>query len=361
MKYTNSALGSNLEQALSSSKIVKHDDTWELVGLPTMSRPNYENFKKVLAALGGSWNGKTHLFWRDPSSAIQELLEVGKMPQINPYSLFETPDCAIDDLFLLLDMPEGEYDNPWRILEPSAGRGAIARRIRERLPNAQIDCFEIDPVNREALEAQGFNVIGHDFLEADIKGDYHFVVMNPPFERDAYVAHVTKAYSYVARGGKLGAIAPNSLTFGKTKAVTTLRNLIAERGYCEDIGSPFETTKTRCVAFTMNHYDQEDLERVWARKYGYASGILYEVILHLDNEPEWHKAMEKGQTNREAIGSLADSLVEKYCKDCHLLYWDEKIRNQCIDQFLKHIEPEEPVKTRQQLYEEAQLSFFAPA
>jgi methylase of polypeptide subunit release factors len=358
MIYTNNALGSTLEQILSNAKVVKHDGTWELAELPQMKRPIYESFKKILAAIGGCWNGKTHLFWRDPTAPIQEMLAVGKTPKVNPYSLFETPDCAIDDLFLLLNLPTDDSLIPWRILEPSAGRGAIARRIRERLPNAIIDCYEIDPINRDVLEAQGFNVLGDDFLNAEAKGDYHFVVMNPPFERDSYTEHVQKAYSLLAPGGKLGAIAPHGMTFGSTRAIKDLRNLIAERGYCEDIGSPFETTKTRCVAFTIDHYSEDDLTRVWSKTNGYASWHVYHAMTHLDNEPRWHNAIEKRETSRERIGQLADDLISKYNKECYLLYWDAQVRNHCIDYFLEQIEPE---KTQKELYQETQLSFFAPA
>jgi hypothetical protein len=358
MIYTNSALGSTLEQILSNAKVVKHDGTWELAELPQIKRPIYESFKKILAAIGGCWNGKTHLFWRDPTAAIQEMLAVGKTPKVNPYSLFETPDCAIDDLFLLLDLPTDDSLIPWRFLEPSAGRGAIARRIRERLPNAIIDCYEIDPINREVLEAQGFNVLGDDFLAAEIVGDYHFVVMNPPFERDSYTKHIQKAYSLLAPGGKLGAIAPYGLTFGSTKSIKDLRNLIAERGYCEDIGSPFETTKAHCVAFTIDHYGEDELARVWSKTNGYASWHVCHALIHLDNEPMWQDAMEREEIRRERIGQLADFLVYKYNKECCLLYWDAKVRNHCIDYFLEQIEPE---KTQKEIYQETQLSLFAPA
>jgi hypothetical protein len=358
MIYTNSALGSTLEQILSNAKVVKNDGTWELTELPQMKRPIYESFKKILAAIGGCWNGKTHLFWRDPTAPIQEMLAVGKTPKVNPYSLFETPDCAIDDLFLLLNLPTDDSLIPWRILEPSAGRGAIARRIRERLPNAIIDCYEIDPINRDVLEAQGFNILGDDFLNAEAKGDYHFVVMNPPFERDSYTEHVQKAYSLLAPGGKLGAIAPHGLTTGSTKTIKELRNLIAERGYCEDIGSPFETTKTHCVAFTIDHYGEEEIAHVGSKTNGYASWHVYHALLHLDNEPRWQDAMEREETRREKIGQLADDLIDKHNKECCLLYWDEKTRNHCIDEFLENIEPE---KTQKEIYQEAQLSLFAPA
>jgi hypothetical protein len=361
MIYTNNALGSTLEQILSNAKVAENGNTWELIDIPQMKRPVYESFKKILAAIGGCWNGKTHLFWRDPTAAIQDMLAVGKTPKVNPYSLFETPDSVIDDLFLLLNLPTDDSLVPWRFCEPQAGRGAIARKIRERLPKAIIDCYEIDPINREVLEAQGFNVLGEDFLKAEVVGDYHCIVMNPPFEGDNYTDHIQKAYGLLSPGGKLGAIAPHGMTTGSTKAIKDLRNLVAERGYCEDIGRPFETTNVHCVAFTIDHYGQSEIDRVWARTNGYASWHVYHALLHLDNEPRWQGAIEKRQTDQEKIGQLADFLVGKYNKECCLLYWDEKVRNHCIEYFLERIEPEEPVLTPQQTYQEAQLSFFAPA
>jgi hypothetical protein len=353
MIYTNSSLEATLKNILSTAVVVKNDNNWELINLPQMRRSVYESFKTILEAVGGSWDGKKHIFWRDPTAALQEIVTVGKTPKLNPFSLFETPPSEIDDLFLLLNLPTADSTITGRFLEPNAGRGAIARKIRERFPNAIIDCYEIDPINREVLESQGFNVLGDDFLSAEVPQKYHFVVMNPPFERDSYVDHIQKAYGLLEPGGRLGGIAPHGLTIGRTKAVRSLRNLIAERGHCEDIGRPFEFTKAHCVAFTIDHYSEDEIVRVWSRTNGYASWHVYYALMHLYDEPRWHDAMEKGETNRENIGNLADSLIFKSNKECCLLYWDETVRSQCIDLFLAEIAPDEPVRTQKEVYQEA--------
>jgi hypothetical protein len=334
MQYTTTDLGSN-RKLFENATIVPLGDAWELKGIPQMGRSAYEPFKNVLAALGGTWNGKTHLFYRDPTASIEEMLTVGKVPQINPFSLFETPDDTVSELLDLIDMRhcDDPFTANWRILEPNAGRGAIARQIRERLPLAQIDCIEIDPINREILEAQGFNVIGHDFLEMELEGNYHYVVMNPPFNRDEYVKHITKAYGLLGHNGRFGAIAPEGMLYKGNKASKAFRNLVAERGSLDKIGNPFLTTDVKCVQIKMEAMNQEQLARLWSPKHGYPSWFHYELMLYLDNEPIWHE-----RHNPRNVGAVVDSLVSQFLREGTLVYYDEALRDFAISEYLKEKE-----------------------
>jgi hypothetical protein len=342
MQYS-TALPSSVELLLSTAEIVKNGDVWELTGMPQVSRTVYESFKKVLEALGGSWNGKTHLFYRDPTAAIQEVLQVGKMPALNPYSLFETPDPIVTELLDYIGIHhETDPTFQWRILEPSAGKGAIARQIRDRLPHAQIDCLEIDPINREILEAQGFNVIGEDFLSAELEGGYHFIAMNPPFNGREYIKHIQKAKGLLGLNGMLGVIAPQGMMTDSTKAGIAFRNQVAELGECESIGSPFEFTKTACVLLKMRNLPPDELERQWSRINGYPSWPAYELMLHLDNEPAWHELQSKNVRDRQTIGDLADSLVNQFLREGMLLYYTEALKEYAINAFIDDLQEDEP-------------------
>jgi hypothetical protein len=334
-------LDSSVELLFSTAQIVRNGDRWELTGIPQVSRPVYESFKKVLSALGGSWNGKTHLFYRDPTAAIQEMLQVGKTPEINPYSLFETPDETVTELLDYINMhwcQDPEFQ--WRILEPSAGKGRIARQIRDRLPHGGIDCLEIDPINREILEAQGFNVIGEDFLSAELEGDYHFVVMNPPFNGREYIKHIKKAFSLVKEGGMVGAIAPQeSLRFHMRRSKDTFGNFVAERGDAEDIGSPFEFTNVKCVQIKLLK-SQRLLDDQWAPMGGYPSAHCFNLMVGLTCQRTWHNYLSRKVRERGEVAGIIQSMVAKVAQN-HLVYYDEMVREQLVDEYLDSLTEQE--------------------
>ncbi len=92
-----------------------------------------------------------------------------------------------------------------RVLEPSAGKGNVARALRAA--GAKVTCVEIDPARAAALAADGFTVHAGDFLEysARLGPGKHFdmVVGNPPYEKDQDRRHVLAMLSLVPKIGLL--------------------------------------------------------------------------------------------------------------------------------------------------------------
>jgi len=87
-----------------------------------------------------------------------------------------------------------------RILEPSAGRGALLRAAFEsEHPPAHAVAYDVDPDNvavlRELAERYPIDVIEGDFLasEIDVEDGFHFALMNPPFEDGQDVAFIEHA------------------------------------------------------------------------------------------------------------------------------------------------------------------------
>ena len=112
------------------------------------------------------------------------------------------------------------WDRIESVLEPSAGKGDLARYVagrlhysRNRYPahdsrtwaeaikEADIDCVEIDSNLRNVLEGEGFRVVHDDFLTYETQKRYRLVVMNPPFDNGA--AHLLKALELMQRGGTI--------------------------------------------------------------------------------------------------------------------------------------------------------------
>jgi hypothetical protein len=77
---------------------------------------------------------------------------------------YPTPEKLVEDIvYRLRQRGEFSHVEEMHILEPCAGDGAICRVMKEEFQDATIDCLEIEPVLRESLRGQGFNVIGEDF------------------------------------------------------------------------------------------------------------------------------------------------------------------------------------------------------
>ena len=85
-----------------------------------------------------------------------------------------------------------------RVLEPSAGRGALASALRPHVRS--VTCVEIDPVNVEYLASHGFSVYQEDFLDFDVDDRrFSLAVMNPPFEDGQAEQHVLHALALAER------------------------------------------------------------------------------------------------------------------------------------------------------------------
>ena len=99
-----------------------------------------------------------------------------------------------------------------RVLEPSAGMGALVEELQQR--GAAVDAVEFNPARRAyLLEAfwQRANILDDsDFLAMTPQPVYDAVVMNPPFAvegmRQADAAHVAHALGFLRPGGRLVAL-----------------------------------------------------------------------------------------------------------------------------------------------------------
>ena len=145
---------------------------------------------------------------------------------------FPTPDSVIDTM---LDKLTTE---PTYILEPSAGSGAILDAVKSRYPDAMAVCIEPSQSLRAILKAKGHNVIASDALDFKPEGDHtkiDTVLMNPPFEKGADIAHVSAMISLVESlgGGQIVAIMSNAVTFKTDKKTQAFIDKINSLPYCE--------------------------------------------------------------------------------------------------------------------------------
>ena len=193
---------------------------------------------------------------------------------------FPTPQTVADQM-----VEAAGIEPDMAVLEPSAGMGHIADRIREA--GAEPDVIEMANDRAELLEAKGFNVLARDFMEIKPRESYTFgdvfktadgiegimrgaggmgsnrvrlvneagdmlgyydrdeltgvrlrgtesgydrIIMNPPFSDRRDAEHVRHAFELLRPGGRLVAIMGEGVFFGKDKKAQDFRDWLEEKG-----------------------------------------------------------------------------------------------------------------------------------
>lgn len=195
-----------------------------------LDRKMYERTNKVLEAAGGKWNrkAKAHIFDGDAFSRIDQIILSGEVeiPK-DEFNYFPTPISVVDRLVELADLEKGML-----VLEPSAGRGAIAYGCESSCGGIQVDCIELMDVNYQWLmEGRAIGTLQNaDFLTVEPEPKYDRVVMNPPFAKQADIKHVLHALKFLKPDGLLVAVMSAGVTFRENGLTKEFRELVNERG-----------------------------------------------------------------------------------------------------------------------------------
>lgn len=192
-----------------------------------LDRKQYEAVNKVLDILGGKWNRRAggHVFeLTDAAEAIDQAILTGEVGGKNPLEFFETP------LGLARQMVDlAEMDDSMAILEPSAGNGAIIDAIPEAMWG-MVTAVELDARRWAYLENRyPCACINADFLAWEPSRPFDCILMNPPFSKGQDVAHVARACSLLAPGGRLVAIMSSGITFRQERRYQEFRALLDKR------------------------------------------------------------------------------------------------------------------------------------
>lgn len=160
----------------------------------------------VLTALGGTHTRCSHhphlTYWQfgyRPAEAVQEVIASGVLPDHKSHQFYPTPPALSAQLVRMAQIHESDI-----ILEPSAGQGGIA----DHLPPAQTTCVEISALHCRILREKGHRVVQADFLAWEPGRQFSAIVMNPPYSEGRWQAHLRKAVSLLAPGGRLVAVLP---------------------------------------------------------------------------------------------------------------------------------------------------------
>jgi protein-L-isoaspartate O-methyltransferase len=139
---------------------------------------------------------------------------------------FPTPEDVAGELLALAMISYGD-----RVLEPSAGTGVLAAVIAA-VDGVTVDCIEREPGYAAEITAAGFAraVTVTDFLAMPPDPVYDKVIMNPPFARSAWAAHVLHAAQFVRPGGRLVFIAPAAVQDAARGPAGDVRRDVASSG-----------------------------------------------------------------------------------------------------------------------------------
>ncbi len=139
---------------------------------------------------------------------------------------FPTPKPICEQMVRLAKLKPG-----MRVWEPSGGKGDIASAIKEAAA-VNLEVSELNYNLRELLELKGFNVVGSDCF--DITTSYDRILMNPPFIKGSEITHIRYAYERLVDGGRLVAIAPESIEFRKDKKYLEFREWLEDKCVVND-------------------------------------------------------------------------------------------------------------------------------
>jgi 16S rRNA G1207 methylase RsmC len=146
------------------------------------------------------------------------------------FEFFPTPAAVVAQMIDAARLEPG-----MTVLEPSAGAGAIAAPVHAL--GCQVDCVELSAELARRLGDDCYRqVVCANFLEYGPRDNpagaefYDRVIMNPPFARNADIAHVTHAAEFVRPGGMLVAVMSAGTEFRSDRATVAFRDLVAESG-----------------------------------------------------------------------------------------------------------------------------------
>ena len=140
---------------------------------------------------------------------------------------YPTPEAVAHHLVEAASIRTPQHgEAPALILEPSAGGGNIASLAACR---GTVDCIEIQPHLADLLKAAGIyrHVWTADFLDRTPTPVYDYILMNPPFDRERDIDHVTHALKFLNETGLLIAVMSAGTEFRETAKARAFRDHMA--------------------------------------------------------------------------------------------------------------------------------------
>jgi len=152
------------ESCIINGNILKLPDT-------QLDRELYLEVKKSLELIGGKWKGgkvSGFVFQQNPTDYFEKIKNGETANLKKEYQFFATPEKLADHMVELANL-----NSMMKVLEPSAGQGALIKAIKKVEPLIRVDCYELMDLNyMMLLDIPGVTLCGNDFLECDKTDKY---------------------------------------------------------------------------------------------------------------------------------------------------------------------------------------------
>lgn len=205
-----------------SKQLLKQSNITTLLKTPVMTDAEYDEIKYIVEYIGGHWREKYKGFVFDDEvnivkDKINYILGIKqfKLPDNVVFQIknqfYPTPDWLAHDMVEYADIQKTD-----RVLEPSAGRGAILKYIASK--TKYYYAVEYNKSNAKYLRDAGYrvNLTSFEKYSATINKQFDKIIMNPPFANKMDLIHTTLAYNILRQGGRpISLIAENSLYYDR--------------------------------------------------------------------------------------------------------------------------------------------------
>lgn len=225
------------------TKEVKGSGT--ILFLPEMTNAQYDSIKYIIESCGGHWRerfcGFYFPFQKDEvEQKLETLTEQAVLRHIedNRFKIdnqfYETPLEIARRMVELAAICPTDF-----ALEPSAGRGMIAKLLAERTHH--LFCLEPNEENyailKKAINLPSARLLPMRFESffAQSKVKFDAIVMNPPFSDARDLSHIRMAYDLLNQNGRLVALAAENSLFYKRPAT------ISFNAFLETVNHSIET------------------------------------------------------------------------------------------------------------------------
>lgn len=188
----------------------------------------YAKVNEMLQTIGGHWHtgAQAHVFEDDPQELLEEMTATGAIYTRKDFEFFATTPVVVPRVIQLADLEYG-----MKLLEPSAGDGALALPAAEIVGKENVTCFELMERNVRTLKGMGFAIeIPQDFLTVAPEPIYDRIILNPPFSGGRDAAHIQHAFGFLKPGGRLVAIASTQWQTHDTAPAKAFQSFLAKWG-----------------------------------------------------------------------------------------------------------------------------------
>jgi hypothetical protein len=193
-----------------------------------IDRKLYMEVAKALELIGGKWTGgkiKAFVFAEDPTDLLAEIASGEKRNLKKEHQFFGTPPELADRLIEL-----AQLNNFDRVLEPSAGQGAIVEAMQRKWHNIVPTCVENMGLNSIVLTKKQITHFFQDFLTSECSKPFDKVIANPPFTKNQDIDHIYKMVEVCKPGGIVVSCASNHWRESKNKKETEFRAFLDGMG-----------------------------------------------------------------------------------------------------------------------------------